>query len=359
MEKILFGVISSDKPIQLKRSLATQIANAGKNNNLSYDAFTSMLMESFNYLHGSYSDILNKAEFHKMVEDVLKTWILNNGILSYRYVEENFLNQIADDNLSKKKESELMCLIFIMDITFKNEKHQLFLQHNDKLQHYFYKTFTFVTNINCFALICKAYLNFPFLLPKDLPLESIKNVIGVFVKVLSETPISEFIALETKDAESHQSIFKLLTTLTKKNIQVSKFIGNHIFKTLTKEGTQPSVCVAKLLQYLNLDELSVYVYDVIKFKLPDDLLVLMTCRLVDWICLPDQKIATEQWALQVFKFLIKNNKFSVLFRVIEGKIKQVRYLLYIMFVSLFLIIIIRTCFSLKYQYKTGKEQNES
>ena len=328
MEKILLGLMSSDKPIQLKRSLAAQIANAGKKDNLSYNEFTNMLNECLSYLHGSCSSTLNK-ECQKMVKDVLQTWILNNTVITYKYVEENFLHQTPDDQ--SNEESKLIYMIFIMESTFNKKQHNQFLEHTDKLQNYFYKTFTSIKNISSFALICKAYLRFPFLLPKDLSLESVQDVIGVFVKVLSETPISEFLTFKMKDTESHQGIFTLLTTLTTKNSQVSKLIGNQVFKSLTKEGIHPSICVAKLLQYLDLNELSVYIDDFIKYKLADDLLVLMTCRLLDWICLPDQTVATEQWALQVLKFLIQNRKFSVLFTVVEGKIKQVSILFFFRF----------------------------
>ncbi|XP_066931584.1 ubiquitin carboxyl-terminal hydrolase 38-like isoform X2 [Clytia hemisphaerica] len=327
MEKILIGVLSSEQPFQLKKTLAIQIANAGKKN-IDYANFENLVKGCLKQLFETdLKQLSMDKNSSELILLVLKSW-LGNFELTKRYFDEEFMNKSFKTIDATRQITFLRKLLLVLDSLF-SSKQKFNANSLEQMQFYFYDTFTLATGIEEFSLICNAYLEYPHLLPKDLSLSSVQNIVSIFVKILSLTPISQFIALENKDGNNVQSIFKLLNLLLEKDRKISNLIGNALFKALTTDGKHPSICIAKLLKCLNLDELSLCINEVVKSQLTDDTLTLMTCRLVDWICLPDPAIATDQWVMQVLKYLIQHKKYQVLSSVIDGKINQIFHLVYL------------------------------
>ena len=318
MEKLLFGIIYSEKPLSLKKKFAAQIAGAGKNQNIEYGAFSKMLIECMQHMYGEKMNLDKDSE--GLVRNVVRSWILNMK-MTERYLEEKLSVETYKTLTSKHKIALLNELLFIMR-NLSETKHRI--PNIQNFQLFYYDAFMCVSDLREFSLICCTYIEYPFLLLKELSPNAVQNVGAVFVKVLSDTPISDYIVYEKQEKENLQYVFKLLSVLVEKSRNFVNIIATNLFKVLMDDtSTQPSICISKYLNFLNIDDVSVYLNQAIQSKLSEDQLVLMTCRMLDWICFPDIKLAIDQWVLQVFKYLLLQKKYQILSTVIEGKIIQV------------------------------------
>ena len=74
-----------------------------------------------------------------------------------------------------------------------------------------------ISDLKEFSLVCFTYIECPFLLPKELTLSDVQNVGAVFVKVLSDTSISDYISYEKHNAGKLKCIFTLMSMLIEKD----------------------------------------------------------------------------------------------------------------------------------------------
>ena len=318
MEKLLFGILLSDKPLSLKKTFALQIAGAGKGRGIEYDIFSNMLNECMHHIYDE--EVQLDEHSNQIVLDVIKGWVQNMEMIK-RYLEDK-LSIIEYEMLTLKNKSKFLeeLLLILKCLSETEQKIPVLI----KLQSFCYEAFMSISDLKEFSLVCFMYIEYPFLLPKELTLNAVHNAGAVFVKVLSDTSISTYITYEKQDAERLKCIFKLLSILIDKDRNFVNIIAGKIFKVLMNDATaQPSICISKYLNYLNMDKVSLYLNQATQSNLSDDQLILMTSRLMDWICFPDPKLATDQWVMQVFKYFLQQKKYQVLFTVIEGKIIQV------------------------------------
>ena len=315
MEKLLFGVLFSDNRLSLKKAFAVQVARAGSSN-IEFDAFSNMVSECSRNLYGEGICLGN--DLKELILVVLKEWLLNVR-LTKRYLDERLSIEAYRNYATKDKKIILQETLFMLNHMLRRKQ-----KISAKVKQFYFDTFMCTSDLQELALICFAYIEYPFLLPKELLNNVVQDVADVFIKVLSSTSISNYIAFEKQDGSNLQDVFKLLSMLVENNNLFVKNIANNLFQLLTEgRGTQPSICVSQLLDYLNLDEAILYLNKAVQSQLSDDQLVLMTCRFIDWICFPNSKATTDQWVLEILKSLLQRKKYQVLSTVIEAKIVQV------------------------------------
>ena len=329
MEKLLFGILSSDKPLSLKKTFALQIAGAGKGRGIEYEAFSNMLNHCMYHIFDEKVQLNHHSK--EIVLDVIKGWIQNIELIE-RYMEEKLsITKYKELTLKNKITFFEELLLILKSLSETKQK----IPNLSKFQLFCYEAFMCVSDLKEFSLVCFTYIECPFLLPKELKLSDVQNVGAVFVKVLSDTSISDYINYEKHEARKLKCIFILMSMLIEKDEHFVNIVASKIFKVLMDNvSAQPSICISKYLNYLNLDKVSLYINQAIQSNLSDDQLTLMTSRLIDWICFPDPQLATDQWIMQVFKYFLQQKKYQVLFTVIEGKIIQVCIILYFAFIFL-------------------------
>lgn len=332
MDKILIALINSDQPITVKRNVVHQIANYGQQNK-DRELFKKILQCCLGVLipdiNKEGNEFNQDRDMVDLVKRVIEVWIKSNKEFSRHFIVSEFLHKSL--HLYEKEASRLMLLKnleFLLDIYYNDSVYDASENKPFEmiLKVFLYTSLLKTENIIILSLLCKFCAKYEFLVAQNFTMENKNDILGVFVNVLSATPITYFLKQSTESTElEYQYIDNLLSKLITSDKETMDIVGNHIFKSLSAEGgTQSSPCIALLLVHLKLEYLSNSIDQFVGANMPDETLTKILSSMMDWIFVPNQKILADQWISHYMKCLIKYSKYQVLFVVIEAKIKQVR-----------------------------------
>lgn len=330
MDKILIGLINSEQPIAVKKSVVTQIANYGQQNT-DEELFKKILKCCLGVLLPAQDE--NVADKNLVIQDLLKhvvkMWVKSNGLFSRQFINTEILNKPLhsfdkeEDQISLLRHLKFLLDIFYSGIPFNNKENKSF---NSILKGYLYASLLKTENVKALSLLCKCSMTYQFLMSQNLSRENKDDILGIIVNILSTTPITYFLRQADPAEFEYQHIDNLLSKLINDK-ETMEIVGNHIFKRLSAEGPQPSPCIALILVHLKLEFLSNSIEQLMTMNLQDETLTKILSSMIDWIFVPNPKISADQWIIHHMKCLIKYSKYQILFVVIEAKIKQVKIII--------------------------------
>ena len=311
MDQILRGIVASDHPENVKRSLIQQlVSKAG--GNVADDQNRALFEIGTEWMIKDGSVFLNDSG-----KLVLTTWAKRQKDVFQKYFTEGYLLSF----LAEREKMSLNCAEYLrtcFDL----------MQHNSQI----FSLYTAVrhrahiwveknSDIDFCAVVARLLIEYDHCWPVG---ENLLQCNLSLIKALSRTELPKTSKEEMKACLQNCAIIAaLLNKMWVKNQALLFPVLTEIFKIISNVGPNPSVAVASVVQYFSTDIIDTATsLAASNPSVSDENLSLSLCRMINWLSWPGVK-KVDQWIIGFLKALASAKKHSILISVTLKEVAQV------------------------------------
>lgn len=311
MEQLLRGIVASNHPENVKRSLIQQlVSKAG--NNVADEQSKCMFEVGTEWMTEEKSHFI-----HESGKLVLTTWAKRQKDVFQKYFTEGFLLSF----LAEREQMSLNCVEYLrtsFDL----------MQHTSQI----FSLYTIVrhrahiwveknSNTDFCAAVARLLIEYNHCWPVG---ESLLQFNLSLIKALSKTELPKTSKEEMKACiQNGAMIGALLNKMWVKNQALLFPVLTDIFRIISTVGSNPSVALASVVQYFSIDIIDTATNLVASNpSVSDESLALSLSRMINWLSWPGAK-KVDQWIIGFLKALARAQKHSILISVTLKEVGQV------------------------------------
>lgn len=309
MDQILKGVVVSDHPENVKKSLIQQLISTAGNSIEEEQCKAIFAMSSEWFVKG-------KTNFERETgEIVITSWAKNHIELFQNFFNESCLLSLVStsENLTANTINYVRTCFSVMQKTSQIFSLYTIVRH---------RVHTWVSqedNIHITAAVCRLLIDYSHCWPVGEHLDQF--CISIIVN-LSKTELPKSSKADLKQClQEAKVIGGLLNQVWTKDQKLIIPALKTVFDLLSRPGPNPSVALATFAQYISSD-IILYATSLASANSDESRLSLALGRMVNWLSWPGGK-RVDQWIVSFFRSLASNNKLIVLISVTLEKVSEV------------------------------------
>ena len=313
MDQILRGIVSSDHPENVKKSLIQQIVSKASGN-APEDQDRSIFEIGTEWMTDENSQFLNEAG-----RLLLTTWTKRQKEVFQKYFTEEFL-------LSFLAEREKLSVSFVdyLRTSFDLVQHtpQIFSLYT-VVRHRAHIWAEKNLNTDFCAAVARLLIEYHHCWPVG---ENLLQFNLSLIRALSKTELPKTSKEEMKSCIHNGAVIgALLNKMWTKNQALLFPVLTEIFKIISAVGRNPSVALASVVQYFSTDIIdSATNLAAFNPSVSDEKMTLSLTRMINWLSWPGAK-KVDQWIIGFLKALASAQKHSILISVTLKEVSQVRH----------------------------------
>ena len=311
MDQILRGIVASNHPENVKKSLVQQLVSK-TSNNVPEDQNRSIFEIGTQWMTEENSQFLNETG-----RLLLTTWAKRQKDVFQKYFTEGFL-------LSFLAEREKLSVSFIdyLRTSFDLAQHtqQIFSLYT-VVRHRAHIWVEKNLNTDFCAAVARLLIEYSHCWPVG---ENLLHFNLSLINALSETELPKTSKEEMKSCIQNGAVIgALLNKMWMKNQALLFPVLTEIFKVVSRVGRNPSVALACVVQHFSTDIIeSATSLVAANPSVSDESLALSLSRMINWLSWPGAK-RVDQWITGFLKALASAKKHSVLISVTLKEVAQV------------------------------------
>ena len=312
MDRILKGVVVSDHPENVKKSIIRQLVSTA-GNSIEDEQCKAIFEMSSEWL------VKGETQFERETgETVLASWAKHHKDLFKSFFNEGYLLTFvsSSENLNSNAVSYVRTCFSMLQHTS-----QIFSPYT-VVRHRAHVWISQEDNIDFTAAVCRLLIEYSHCWPVG---EHLEQFCTSLIVSLSKTELPKSSKAELKQCvQDARIIGALLNRVWTKDQKLIIPVLKAVFDILSRPGPNPSVALATVAQYISPD-IILYATSVASASSEDDRLSLALGRMVNWLSWPAGK-RVDQWIVSFLRSLAANNKHTILICVTLEKLTEVNCL---------------------------------
>ena len=315
MEQILRGIVASNHPENVKKSLIQQlVSKAG--GNVANDQSKSLFEIGTEWMTKEKSHFLNESG-----KLVLTTWAKREKDVFQKYFTEDFMLSF----LAEREQMSPNCVEYLRT-SFDLMQHtsQIFSLYT-VVRHRAHIWVEKNSNTEFCAAVVRLLIEYNHCWPVG---ENLLRFDLSLIRALSKTELPKTSKEEMKACMQNGAVIgALLNKMWVKNEALLFPVLTEIFKIISTVGPNPSVALASVVQYFTTDIIDTATnLAASNPTVSDESLALSLSRMINWLSWPGVK-KVDQWIIGFLKALASAQKHSILISVTVKEVARVGTLL--------------------------------
>lgn len=311
MEQILRGIVASNHPESIKKSLIHQlISKAGSN--VADDQHRSMFEIGTEWMTQKGDHFLNESG-----KLVLTTWAKRQKDVFQKYFTEEFLLSF----LAEREEMSPNCVEYLRtSFDIMQPTPQVFSLYTP-VRHRAHTWVEKNSNIDFCATVARLMIEYNHCWPVG---DNLLQFNLSLIKALSTTKLPKTSKEEMKACIQNGAVIgALLNKMWIKNQGLLFPVLTEIFKIISTVQPNPSVALASVIQYFSTDIIDTATnLAALNPSVSEERLALSLGRMINWLSWPGAK-KVDQWVIGFLKALANAQKHSILISVTLKEVAQV------------------------------------
>ncbi|XP_020916923.1 ubiquitin carboxyl-terminal hydrolase 38 [Exaiptasia diaphana] len=311
MDQILKGIVASDHPESVKKSLIQQLVSKAANE-IPEEQCVSIFEMSSLWMSDGNSEFLSDSG-----KLVLSSWGKHHRDVFQRFFTEDYLVRFLDD--ADK--------LTIGSVNYVRTAFDL-LQHTPQIfslytiiRHRATSWINIKADIDFSAAVCRLLIDYNHCWPVG---DHLIQTCFALVNCLSKTELPKSSKQELKSCiRNAGTIAALLNRIWTKNQNFIFTVLTELFKIISAPGPNPSVALGSIAQFFSPEVIDTATNMVARSPtVSDDNLSLALSRMISWLSWPGGK-RVDQWIICFLRALAIAGKHSILIQVTLEKLPQV------------------------------------
>ena len=311
MDQLLRGIVASNHPENVKKSLVQQLVSKASNNapedqnRLIFEIGTEWMTEDDSQFLNETGRLL-LTTWAKRQKDVFQTYFTEGFLLSFLAEREKMSVSLIDYLRTSLDLAQHTPQIFSLYTVVRHRAH-IWVEKN--------------LNTDFCAAVARLLIEYNHCWPVG---ENLLQFNLSSIKALSKTELPKTSKEEMKSCIQNSAVIgALLNKMWTKNQALLFPVLTEIFKIISTVGRNPSVALASVVQYFSSDIIdSATNLAASNPSVSDESLTLSLTRMINWLSWPSAK-KVDQWIIGFLKALASAQKHSILISVTLKEVAQV------------------------------------